>query len=127
MAKILIADDSAMARTVIRRCLEIAGFNDAEFYEAGNGREALEVMQKNPINLLITDLNMPEMDGAGLLKRVKASPRLNSVPVVVITSAGNPARIEELKNLGASDVLQKPISPVVLSKALEIMREAENL
>lgn len=126
MANILIADDSAMARTVIRRCLEIAGFSDAVFFEAGDGKAALEVLQKNQINLLITDLNMPELDGTGLLKRIKASPRLTSIPVIVITSISNPARIQELKELGASEVMQKPISPASIARAMEIMREAEN-
>jgi two-component system chemotaxis response regulator CheY len=117
--RIVIADDSATARMVIRRCLEIIGLGDAGMVEVPNGREALARLKEEPTDLLVTDLNMPIMDGETLLKWVKGSPKLTDVPVVVITSAGNPAKEALLTELGAFAVLDKPISPATLLKKLE--------
>jgi two-component system chemotaxis response regulator CheY len=117
--RIVIADDSATARMVIRRCLEIIGLGDAGMVEVPNGREALARLKEEPTDLLVTDLNMPIMDGETLLKWVKGSPKLTHVPVVVITSAGNPAKEALLTELGAFAVLDKPISPATLLKKLE--------
>ncbi|MGE4543844.1 MAG: response regulator [Pedobacter sp.] len=119
MKRIVIADDSATARMVIRRCLEIIGLGDAGMVEVPNGREALARLKEEPTDLLVTDLNMPIMDGETLLKWVKGSPKLTDVPVVVITSAGNPAKEALLTELGAFAVLDKPISPATLLKKLE--------
>jgi two-component system chemotaxis response regulator CheY len=119
MNRIVIADDSATARMFIRRCLEIIGLGEADLLEAENGREALSLVKEHPTDLLVTDLNMPVMDGATLLKWVKGSPRLIDLPVLVITSAGNPAKEAELCSLGAFGVLNKPVSPAALMEALK--------
>lgn len=118
MKRIVLADDSKTALLFIRRCLEIIGLQDAEFIEVANGKEALAQLKLHPADLLVTDLNMPEMDGTSLLRRVKANPRLNAIPVLVITSASNSAKATELLELGAFAVLDKPINPNVLLKAL---------
>jgi two-component system chemotaxis response regulator CheY len=115
---IIIVDDSKTARMVIKRCLEIAGFHGATFLEAANGKEALNIAKGHDVGLIVTDLNMPEMDGTSLLKHVKASPRLHELPVIVITSLGNPAKVEELKALGALAILNKPVSPANLADVL---------
>lgn len=116
---ILVADDSVTARMIIKRCLEIAGLSEAQFLEARDGTEALELARNNSVDLLITDLNMPKMDGVSLLKHVKTSPRLSQLPVIVISSLTNPAKREELLNLGASAILGKPVSPMDITEALE--------
>ena len=118
MKRILIADDSGTARMVIQRCLEIAGFQGAEFIEASNGKEALVLLKEKPADLVATDYNMPEMNGADLLKNIKASPRLHDIPVLVITSAANPQKIDELKKMEAFAVLSKPLTPAELAAAL---------
>lgn len=64
--RIAIVDDSGTARMFIRRCLEIAGFHEAEIIEAENGRDALEAIRLHPVDLLLTDLTMPVMDGLTL-------------------------------------------------------------
>lgn len=119
MKRIVIADDSATARMFIKRCLDIIGLGDAEIVEAEHGKEALAAAKAKPTDLLLTDLNMPVMDGETLLKWVKASPKLCEMPVVVITSAGNPAKEKELLKLGALKVLNKPVAPPMLMDALE--------
>lgn len=127
---IIVADDSATARMIIKRCLEIAGCSEANFLDAKNGVEALELAKNNKVDLLVTDLNMPQMDGRSLLKHMKSSPSLNNLPVLVITSANNDVRSAELMSLGAFAVLNKPISPQEMAKAIEPIakksKEAEN-
>ena len=117
--KIVIADDSRTARFLIRQYLEMAGFFQADFIEVETGREALDHLKENAVDLVITDYKMPEMDGLDLLRRVKASPKLHDLPVLVITSFANQAKIDELLENGAFAVLQKPLS---LSKLHETVK-----
>ena len=119
MKRIIIADDSATARMFIIRCLQIIGLDEAEIVEAEHGKEALTAAKEQVPDILLTDLNMPVMDGETLLKWVKASPRLNEVPVIVITSAGNPAKEAQLLEMGAKQVINKPVSPPVMMAALD--------
>lgn len=119
MKRIIIADDSGTARMFIKRCFEISGCQDVEFLEAGNGVEVLEQLKKTSVDLVVSDLHMPEMDGTELLKRIKSSPRFHETPVIIISSAANPKKVEELKALLALDVLSKPISPASVSKAIQ--------
>jgi len=116
---IVIADDSRTARFLIRQYLEMVGFYQAEFIEAENGRQALQMLKDNQADILFTDYKMPEMDGLDLLRRVKASPALHDLPVIVITSFANQAKIDELSENGAFAVLQKPLS---LSKLHETLK-----
>ena len=120
---IIIVDDSATARMIIKRCFQIAGYHDTNFLEAKNGLEALKLARGNDVGLIVSDLNMPTMDGRKLLRHIKASPRLTDLPVMVITSSSNPAIEKELLDLGAFAVLNKPISPsniaMVLQNAIE--------
>jgi len=117
--RIVIADDSTTARMFIRQCLEIAGWPEAEYVEAANGREALQLLKQGTTDLLLTDLNMPIMDGRELVRRVTASPKMTGMPVVVITSSGNEARKQELLHLGANAVIRKPVNPMKIAECLE--------
>jgi len=114
MLKILIVDDSSTARMFIRRCLEIAGCQGAAFQEAGNGKDALDLLRKAPVDFILADLNMPVLDGRNLLKRLKSSPRTCDIPLIVVSSASNPASDVELIAEGAYAVLSKPITPPAL-------------
>ena len=117
--KIVIADDSKTARFLIRQYLEMAGFYQADFIEVESGREALDHLKENAVDLVITDYKMPEMDGLDLLRRVKASPKLHDLPVMVITSFANQAKIDELLENGAFAVLQKPLSLAKLHETVK--------
>lgn len=125
MKRIVIADDSATARMFIQRCLEIAGCREATFVEAGNGKEVLSRLKEEPADFVVTDLNMPVMDGETLLKWMKASPSLNSIPVMIITSTGNAAKEKELAGLGAFSILAKPVSPAGLASAIGPLLKTE--
>ncbi len=118
MKKIVIVDDSGMARMFIQRCLEAIGFSQAEFIEAENGQDALDKIASAPIDLLITDLTMPVMDGETLLTNIKSESTYTDLPVLIISSAVNPAREAELKANGALGILSKPFTPADLYKAL---------
>jgi two-component system chemotaxis response regulator CheY len=118
MLKILIVDDSSTARMFIRRCLEIAGCQGADFQEAGNGKEALDLLRQAPVDFILADLNMPVLDGRNLLKRLKSSPRTCDIPLIVVSSASNPASDVELIAEGAYAVLSKPITPPALIAAI---------
>jgi two-component system chemotaxis response regulator CheY len=114
----LIVDDSNTARMIVKQCIEIAGFRDWTFIEARNGEDAWEILQHSNVDIVITDLNMPALDGRMLLKRIKAAPAVSSIPVVVVTSTTNPAQEAELIGLGASAVLGKPVSPANVYRIL---------
>ena len=116
--KIVIADDSALARMFIRRCLEIAGLGDSEFHEANDGVEALQRLKEVKPDMLVTDLTMPNMNGIELLKRISVSPRLSGMPILVVTSAGNEEQRKQLSELGATRILSKPLSPPMLVEAI---------
>lgn len=118
MRTVLITDDSGTARMIIQRCLEMIGCNECEFVHAADGVEALSVLRSRQIELLITDMNMPNLDGRGLLLAVKSSPRLNHIPVFVITSLANPALERELEMLGVNKIIYKPASPQKLLECI---------
>ncbi len=119
MAKVLITDDSATARMIIQRCIEVLGWQTCEFLHAANGVEALEIVMNQSVDLIITDIVMPVMDGINLLKRIKVSPKLNHIPVFVISSLANPAMEKELEQFGVDHLIYKPVSPPKLLEALE--------
>lgn len=107
---ILIVDDSAVARKMIKRSLEIVGLQNADFREAVNGVEALEILKDSSFDLVCTDLSMPEMDGIQLLKRIKCSPKLTHIPVIIISSLVNSTSERQLLAEQALRVFKKPIS-----------------
>lgn len=126
MMKIMIADDSGTARMFIRQCVEITVEEDVEFLEAENGKQALDKLKEcGGVDLLITDLNMPVLDGRELIRRVSASPRLNGMPIMVVTSSGNQARREELLEMGACVVLRKPVNPMTIAEGFEAIQARE--
>ena len=112
---ILIVDDSKTSRMMIRRCLEVAGYGEAEYIEASNGIEALAQIKTSKVDIIFTDLNMPEMDGEHLLRHVKSSKRFYKIPVIVISSKTNISTESQLLKDGAAVVLNKPITPILLT------------
>lgn len=116
---IMIVDDSSTARMITRRCLEIAGYQESSFLEADDGSQALDLAKQNQVDLMVVDLNMPNMDGRSLLKHLKTSPRLNHIPVLIVSSLVTEAIETELKEMGAFATLSKPISPANLVNVLK--------
>ncbi len=118
IGSVLIVDDSRTARKMIRRILEICGLEGIRVFEASNGIEALDLLKTQTVDLILTDLNMPEMDGEQLLKRVKSSPKLFDIPVIVITSLKNDAHENQLICEHAKAVLSKPVAIPEMHNAL---------
>lgn len=117
--KILIVDDATTARIFAKKCLTGIGFHDAEFIQAKHGIEALEKLKETHVDLILTDLMMPEMDGETLLTQIKMTEELQDIPVVVVSSAGNMARRKILMEMGAIDVLPKPFSTTEMFEVLK--------
>ncbi len=117
--KVLVIDDSALARRFIRQCIQMTFGNDLEFLEASNGKDGLAVLGVNPDAWLVfTDLNMPLMDGFEFVKHVRSS-GYTKTNVVVVSSLQNAAREKELLQEGAIAVMSKPISPIKLKEQIE--------
>ncbi|MBN2657252.1 MAG: response regulator [Spirochaetales bacterium] len=120
--KIMIVDDSATSRMIIRRCFHIAGYEKSEYTEAEDGLAALHLLKDNPVDLIVSDLNMPRMDGTTFIRRLKMKEGASRIPVIVISSMGNDAVREELEGTGVLAVIRKPLSP---AKILEALGEGE--
>ena len=107
---VLIVDDSAAIRKILQRVLRQTGMAIRNILEAGDGQEALELLNGQTIHLVLTDINMPKMDGLQLLGAIRASPRWQSLPVVMITTEGGEAKVGEALRLGAAGYVRKPFT-----------------
>jgi two-component system chemotaxis response regulator CheY len=123
--KILIVDDATTARIFAKKCLTGIGFHDAEFIQAKHGLDAIEKLKDNRVDLILTDLMMPEMDGETLLTQVKMTEEWQDIPVVIVSSAGNAARRDLLMEMGAKGVLSKPFSTSEMFEVLKDFLEEE--
>lgn len=108
---ILIVDDSEVMRSVIRRVVKLSGFDLGSVYEADHGESALKVLDENWIDVVLTDINMPVMDGVELLRRMKANEILAAIPVIMVSTEGRSKRIEEILEIGAAGYITKPFKP----------------
>jgi len=108
---LLIVDDSAAIRKILQRVLHQAEVPLGSVYEAGDGVEALAILKENAVDLIFSDINMPNMDGIQLLTQLRASDTWKNVPVVMITTEGSQAKVLEAAQLGASGYLKKPFTP----------------
>jgi two-component system chemotaxis response regulator CheY len=93
-------------------------------YEAGDGQEALETLKKQKIDLVLSDINMPKMDGLQLLASVRASAAWRSIPVVMITTEGGESKVAEAVKLGASGYVRKPFTADQIKEKLTGFLEA---
>ena len=115
---VLIVDDSGAMRKVIKKTIKISGFDVDNFYEAGNGKEALEVLKDNWVDVVLTDINMPEMDGITFLKLLKEDETSQGLPVIVISTEKREQRVQEAISLGASGYVKKPFRPEEIKNIL---------
>lgn len=109
--RLLIVDDSPVMRSFVRRSIEIAGLPVSRWLEAAHGREALDRLAEERVDLVLTDLNMPVLDGESLLRLMRDDERLRSVPVVVVSTDGTEQRMARLLELGARGYVRKPFPP----------------
>lgn len=108
---VLVVDDSAAIRKILQRVLRQTGMSIRSIHEAGDGQEALVQLRNQPgIQLVLTDINMPKMDGLQLLAAVKASSEWHHIPVVMITTEGGESKVGEAVKLGAAGYVRKPFT-----------------
>lgn len=108
---ILIVDDSSTMRSVIKRTVQMAEVSVNRFLDAAGGRQALDIMQQEQINLVLADINMPEMDGIEMIEKMHANESTRGIPVIVISTEASTARIRALKDKGVAGYVHKPFSP----------------
>ena len=109
--KVLIVDDSSVMRKIVERALRQAGLDLGEVLEASNGAEALVAVEKGGMDMVLSDINMPVMDGLEFLKNLRDVACAKGLPVVMISTEGSEARVVEALSLGARGYLRKPFTP----------------
>lgn len=107
---VLIVDDSAAIRKILQRVLRQTELNLGEIAEAGDGAEALEILGNRTFGLILSDINMPRMDGLQLLARIREVDHLKHVPVIMITTEGGQGKVMEAVQLGATGYVRKPFT-----------------
>jgi two-component system chemotaxis response regulator CheY len=107
--KILSADDSIMIRKVIKNAVDVLGY---DFLEAKDGQEALDIMEKEyaDVGLVLLDWNMPRLNGLEVLKKLKADDRFKPIPVMMVTTEVERAKVIEAVSAGAKNYVMKPFS-----------------
>lgn len=121
---ILIVDDSASMRSIIVKALRLAGVDLGVVHEAGNGREALDVLASHWVDMVLADLNMPEMNGVELIEHLRHQGVTGRIPVVIISTEGRPSIIDGLLSMGAAGFLRKPFAPEQLGHVIETVLAA---
>jgi len=117
--QLMIVDDSPAMRDFISRVISLSGLDVGVCVHASNGEEALALLRANWIDIILTDINMPVMNGEEFLRRVKEDEMLQSIPVLVVSTDGSEHRVQRMMELGAKGYIQKPFSPEELRKSME--------
>lgn len=115
---VLIVDDSAAIRKILQRVLRQADVPIGQVYEAGDGSEALETLKTSKVGLILSDINMPKMDGLQFLSELKANPEWKNVPILMVTTEGSQAKVMEAVQLGATGYVRKPFTAEQIKEKL---------
>ena len=117
--RVLIVDDSPAMRAFVRRVLNLSGLDLEECREAANGLDALNLLKTERIDAILTDINMPTMNGEEFLQLLAADEKLRYVPAIVISTDASGGRIARMKELGARGYIAKPFRPEDLRTEIE--------
>ncbi len=123
---ILLVDDSATVRAVIKKALQLSGVDVGELHEAANGREALDVLDQQWVDLVFADICMPVMDGEEFVDVLRERGALDTLPVVVVSSAGSEPRVSRLREKGVRDYIQKPFTPERIREVVDQVMGVKN-
>ena len=115
---VMIVDDSAAIRKILRRVLQQTEIPLGQVYEAGDGAEAVESLKQQKVQLILSDINMPNMDGLQFLSQLKSKPEWKDVPVIMITTEGSQAKVLEAVQLGAAGYVRKPFTAEQIKEKL---------
>jgi two-component system chemotaxis response regulator CheY len=116
---ILVVDDSKVARAMVIRTLKMAEMDLGRVHEAGNGREALAVLDREWVDLVLADIHMPVMTGVQMVEEMSRNGLMDSIPVVIISTERSVTRIEELKAKGIRAYLRKPFTAESIRSVVE--------
>ena len=115
--KVLIVDDQYSVRQITRLSLEEIGVR--HIHESENGKTAFETASVQPLDLIISDYNMPEMDGLGLLRAVRGSPAVRKLPFILLTGRGDRELVVKAAQAGVNNYLIKPFTSAILREKIE--------
>lgn len=110
MLDVLIVDDSAAIRKILQRVLRQTDLPIGQVYEAGDGQEAIERLNEQPVGLILSDINMPRMDGLQFLAAIRDMESVKKVPILMITTEGSQGKVMEAVQLGAAGYVRKPFT-----------------
>ncbi len=116
---ILIVDDSSPMRAVIKKVIQASGFDVGEIHEADSGKEALQILNDQWLDVVLSDYNMPEMNGLEMLQHMKRDEMMKGIPVIMITTEGGNERIDEFIKEGACAYIRKPFTPEEIRSRLQ--------
>ena len=117
--KILVVDDSRIMRTIVKNSLLKENRYSYEFFEASNGVDAFNMLQKDSFDLVLLDWNMPHLDGLGLIKELRALSKYKDLPIIMITSEAAKYNVIEAVKAGVNDYIIKPVKENVLVDKIE--------
>lgn len=123
---VLIVDDSRTMRSLISKTLKLAGFDIEELLEAADGAEALELMDTSRIDLILSDINMPEMSGIEMVNKMHEKGLLERIPLIILSTEGSEQRILALKEKGIRAFMRKPFTPEALREVIDGVLSAES-
>lgn len=115
---ILVVDDSSVMRNMIRRTIKMCGVDIAHYYEAGNGKEGLSMLENNHVDLLFIDVNMPVMDGMEMLEKVRKEDKTKNLPVLIVSTESSEGRIQNIDRRSV-DFVYKPFTPEILRERIQ--------
>jgi two-component system chemotaxis response regulator CheY len=116
---LMIVDDSAAMRAFIVRVIWLSGLDVGMCMQASNGQEALDLLRANWIDIVLTDVNMPVMNGEEFVRCMEEDEMLRTIPVLVVSTDGSEHRVQRMMSLGAKGYVKKPFSPELLRKSME--------
>lgn len=108
---VLIVDDSSVMRKIVERALRQAGLHLARVLEAGSGRDGLATLEQEAVDLIVSDINMPNMDGLEFLRQIHSRSLARGAPVVMITTESGEEHVREALAAGAQGYIRKPFTP----------------
>jgi two-component system, chemotaxis family, chemotaxis protein CheY len=115
---VLIVDDSAVIRKILQRVLRQMDLPLGEIHQAGDGRDAVAILKNHRVGLVLSDMNMPHMDGLQLLARIREMAHMKELPIVMITTEGGQGKVMEAFQLGATGYVRKPFTAEQIKEKL---------
>jgi len=122
---VLVIDDSSVMRAMIRKSLKLSGIETGEIYEAANGQQGIDILDNHSADLIITDINMPVMNGEVMIELIRNDPKTKDIPILVVSSEGSKLRVERLRDKGVA-FIHKPFYPETIRDTIKSIIQKED-